>query len=516
MIHVRFVALVVVPALLMTTAAQAQTAAPGTAANPGPSTALPQQDSPAASVPPESRAEPEPPSRPVSTAPAVQSVPVLATAAPGVQSAWRTKLYGFIEFDAAHDTTQAYNDLGGWGSTALPLAYTYAGSHGRTQFTARNSRLGVFVNAPDYGGVRSSATLEADFMGNQPSDAAESALITNGAFRLRVASLLLQTDYVDVLAGQAWALFGFEPFFLPASPFLLPVPGEVFKRDAQVRVSHTFKSSGVDFEIGASANRPPQRDSEVPDIQAGLRLALNGWQGIHTPGTDGQRLVGPSRSPVTIAVSGAGRRFRTTNFQGTAAGTFPDPRSSDSATGYGLVADALIPVIPAASAEDRGNALTLTGQFSTGTGYADLLGGLVSNGGGPATPSAAYPAIPNSPDKYAPNIQSGLVTFDNTGNLHTIDWQTFLVGLQYYLPPSGRVSISGNFAQAHSGNVAKWADPGQVSSIYTKTRYFDANLFWDVTPAIRTALSYQYLEQQFAHGDKAHNVRTELSAFFFF
>jgi hypothetical protein len=506
---------------LLTGVASAQTAAsvpsdasPPAAVNPQP--AAESETLPAPVKPEATKPAPEPVTIPVGTRLSTEVGAAEATSPNQVVSKWSTKVYGFIEFDAVHDSTQAYNDLGGWGTTAIPQSYTYAGSHDRLQFTARNSRFGFLVGTPEYSGVRGTGTLEGDFMGNQPGDANESSLITNGAFRLRVASLLLHSDYVDVLAGQAWSLFGFQPFFLPASPFLLPVPGEVFKRDAQVRLSHTFKSQPVDFELGLSANRPPQRDSGIPDVQAGLRLTLNGWKGVHTPGTDGQRIVGSGLDGLTIAVSGAGRRFRVTDFQPTAAGTYADPRGGSSKNGYGVVIDAMIPVIPASSVEDKGNAFTLIGEFSSGTGDADLLGGLVSNAGGPATTAAAYPAVPNSPDKYQPNIQNGLVTYDNTGGLHTINWQTFLVGAQYYLPPSGKVFVSANFAQAHSNNVANWADPGQIASIYDKTQYIDGNLFWDVTPAIRLAGSYQYLKQHFADNSSAHNTRTELTGYLWF
>jgi hypothetical protein len=426
---------------------------------------------------------------------------------------WDTRFYGFGEIDVMHDSTQAYNDLGGWTSTAIPRDYTYAGSRGRTQFTARNSRIGFVLGAPPWSGMTATATAEGDFMGNQPGDVSESAFLTFGTFRMRVFSLRVETDYVDVLVGQTWSLFS-SPFFWPASTFLLPVPGETFKRDVQFRISRTLKSHPINAELGISANRPPQRDSEIPDLQAGLRVSLNGWKGVHTPGLDGQRIVGASLDPLTLGVSAAGRRFRVSNFEGTPAGTAPDPRFSNSADGYAIVADAMIPVIPASSLEDHAHALTLTAQFSKGTGYADLLGGLVANAGGPATPSALYPAVPGSPDRYVPNIQPGLVVYDSAGNLHTIKWSTFLAGVQYYLPPSGKVFVSGNYAEARSDNAAKWADVGQLPYIFTKTRYFDANLFWDMNPLVRVGTSYQYLKQTFANGDAAHNVRLELSVFF--
>jgi hypothetical protein len=161
--------------------------------------------------------------------------------------------------------------------------------------------------------------------------------------------------------------------------------------------------------------------------------------------------------------------------------------------------------------------LTLFGEVTTGTGYADLLGGLVGNGGGPDAPGSTYPMVVGSPDPYVPNIDNGLVTYDNTGNLHTIDWTTFALGAIYYLPiNAGRVFVSANYAEAHSDNVGNWADPAQVPFIFNKTQYYDGNVFWDISPSIRTVLSYQHYQQTFADGETAHNDRAEWSWFYWF
>ena len=390
---------------------------------------------------------------------------------------WRTRVYGFGEVDLIHDSTQAFADLGGQLSTAIPKNYNYAGSRGQFVASARNSRLGVLVSPPDLLGIRSTFTLEGDFMGNQPSTSSQAVTIANGLFRLRVAALQLENDYVNVLVGQAWDLFGFQPFFSPASDYLLPIPGEIQKRDVQLRLSHTFHTSALDVELAISANRPPQSAAEIPEGQAGVRFSFNGWKGVHTPGTDGQRVVGASLDGLTVAFSASGRRFRVSDFEPTPAGTSPDPKSSNDASGYALAANAMIPIIPAKSPLNRANALTLTGEVTTGTGDADLLGGLVSNGGGPNAAASNYPMIPGSPDPYAPNIDPGLATYDNMGNLHLIDWTTFIVGAQYYLPfAAGRFFVSANYAEAHSDNVAQWADPGQIPFIFTKTQYYDGNL----------------------------------------
>src|SRR5262249_21145884 len=102
---------------------------------------------------------------PASPAPGAPQVSPETGAAPGLVPAvviakWRSQIYGFGEVDIVHDSTQAFPDLGGWLSTAIPKNYNYAGSRGQTTATARNSRFGVVVNPPEFAGIRSTFTLE--------------------------------------------------------------------------------------------------------------------------------------------------------------------------------------------------------------------------------------------------------------------------------------------------------------------------------------------------------------------
>jgi hypothetical protein len=105
------------------------------------------------------------------------------------------------------------------------------------------------------------------------------------------------------------------------------------------------------------------------------------------------------------------------------------------------------------------------------------------------------------------------VTFDRQGVLHTIDWRTFMVGLQYYLPPTGRVIVSVNYTQADSKNIANLYPQGGaeielLSRVAKRSQYADANLFWDVTPAVRVGASFQYTAVEYIDGEKPHNLRT--------
>ncbi len=420
---------------------------------------------------------------------------------------WQATLYGFVEADAINDSTRSYVDS--IGSTLVARDEVYAGQQGRTQFSVRNSRFGFALRSPSIGGIKPSAVFEGDFFGNQPAQPptqSESSYFDSPTFRIRHAYLKLTNDYVDFLAGQTYELFGWQSYFFPCSLEFLPLPNEAFGRTTQVRLSHTFATDAVSVDVAVAALRPGQRDSEIPDINGGVRLLVNKWKGISTPGNGGT-----SAFPAAIGVSGVVRSFKVDAFQ------MPPTQFSNNATGWGLSLDALLPIIAAQSANDRGNRLTLTGSFVVGTGIADL----VNAGGGAAFPTLPNPAMISPPPTYTPDIDNGLVTFDTTGLLHTIDWQTFMVGLQYYLPPTGRVILSANYTQAYSQNMAALFPQGGAeimlfSRVAKLLRYADANVFWDVTPAVRVGTSFQYASSEYVDGATPRNLRFMGQALYFF
>ena len=410
---------------------------------------------------------------------------------------WGVTFYGFVEADFISDSTRSYGDS--IGSELVARGDTYAGKVGRSQFSVRNTRLGLKFETPESGGVRPSAVIEGDFFGaSSVSETSEHNVYTSPTFRLRHAYLSLDNDVVNVLAGQTYDVFGWQNYFSPMSAEFLGLPNMIFSRNTQFRLSHTFGAGGpVSVDIAASAVRPAQRDSSVPDANAGLRLSIDSWKGITTPGSSGTIAL-----PLSIGVSGVARRFRVNAFAP------PPAQSSNTTTGWGLSVDALLPIIPASNANDRGNRLTITGSFVTGTGIADLL----TAGGGASFPTLPNPAQANPPPEYDQNIDNGLVSFDTQGVLHSIDWQAFKVGLQYYLPPTGRLIFSANVTQAHSKNMAKLFPKGGaeielLGRVADTSLYADANLFWDATPAVRFGLSGQYTQVKYLDGDKPHNLR---------
>ena len=411
---------------------------------------------------------------------------------PPITSKWTASIYGFVEADFIYDSTQSFADLAGNNPIAQPGTYAY--THKRLQFSLRNTRLGFRFAAPEWGGIKSSAVLEMDFFGNQPSGS-EAAFYNNPGLRIRHAYLKLETPIVDVLAGQTWELFGWQSHFHPNTVNLQGVPGQVFSRTAQLRVSRTFRTDPVSIDVAVAASRPPQRDAYVPDLQGGLKVSLNNWKGIATAGGTGTSVV-----PAAIGVSGTYRRFQV---------NMPYPANgngSEVTTGWGYSVDALIPIIPVRG-DSRANGLTLTGSFVNGYGISDLYTGL--NGGIGIAPT------PQFPSSYAPNIDSGLVGFWQDGSVHAIAWRSYIVGLQYYLPPSGRFWISANNSDMYSQNATAFAY-GSNNKVFDRSHYADGNLFWDATNAVRFGLAYAWFRQYFVNGAQATDNRVQLSTYFLF
>jgi hypothetical protein len=423
-----------------------------------------------------------------------------------VMGKWATTLYGFAEADYILDSTQSFNDLAGNSLVAYPGSY--AGEQGRTQFSIRNSRIGFRMKAPEYAGIRASAMAEMDFLGTQlPVNAtnsgsatmSEAGYFSNPTFRVRHMNLKLESDVVDVLFGQYWQLYGWQSVYHPNTVEIQGVPGQIYSRTAQLRVSKTIKTDSVIFEAAIAAMRPPQRNSEVPEGQAGIRFGLTGWQGITTAGG-----TGTSIQPASIAITGDARQVRLP-YDSVANEGKPD--AATSKTGTSIAVDAFIPVIPAK--QRQGNALSLNGEFSTGYGNADLYTGLT--GGAPA---ASPPPASATATAYQ-DLDTGIAVYDNLGNIHLIQWTSYLVGLQYYLPGTdGKAWVSGNYSHIESSNLLNGF---QAPNKFLRAGdWWDVNVFGDLTPAVRLGAEYANFNDVYGTGWHAINHRMQLSAWYIF
>jgi hypothetical protein len=414
---------------------------------------------------------------------------------------WKTTIYGFAEFDVFRDSTQSYVD----GSSSTPIARpgTVAGDNSRTQFTPRNSRLGLKLEASPFGDFHATAQAEMDFYGNQAPGASESATYTNAPIRMRHYFLKLQSPYVDVLAGQYHDLFAWGGSgFFPNSVAFLSLFGEIYHRNPQLRISKTIRTAPVDVEVAIAAVRPVGRDDELPDGQAGVRFAFNGWKGVRAQGSGP-----PDAGPLAVGLSAVGRRLRVNPFQAMIG-------DYKTANGYGVAVNVVIPVVPC-TPTDLSNGVTITGEATMGTGIGDLYSSL--------TGGAHYSVLPNPmlllvPPPYVSNIDPGIVVFDANGNVRTVNWRALVAGLQYHLPIAAgkKVWVTGNFSAVSSTNLASITPEAQKATIWTKGYYWDANAFLAITPAVQFDVSFQTTTQVYGDNLTATNHRAELALHYFF
>lgn len=413
---------------------------------------------------------------------------------------WKLLFYGFVELDAMHDSTQSFFEAS-LNAPVFPRG-TYPGDYGRTQFTAKNSRIGLVATAPAYYGMEASGHINFDFFGLQPTDSTQNDYYVVGTMRLRHAYLRLRTPVVDVLAGQHPTLFGWGGAgFYPGTVAFLGTVGQIYHHDTQLRLSKTL---GTVFQVQAAvaAVRPAQSDAEVPDVEAGLRVAHTGWLGRTIQGNDRPEII-----PASLGVSGLWRHFAVAEYREL-------PRRPIKTTGWGMAVNAFAPILPATSETDFSNCLTLTGEFSIGSGVADRYSFLT---GGARFPALPNPTGSNIPPLFIPNIDSGLVTFDPNENLKTINWRAFVLGAQYYIPvPVLRVWVTGLYARLESDNLKDLTPLTNWGGIYTKAQYYDGSLFVGITPDLHVGASLQVTEQVRGTGTKPRNTRVHVATNLFF
>ena len=414
---------------------------------------------------------------------------------------WNASIYGFAELDIMGDSTQSFGESATNNTLARPN--TPAGDNPRTQVTARNSRLGFKIAAPEWDGIRSSAVVEFDFFGDPSLTTKQGEAYTAGPARMRQFYAKLETPIVDILAGQYHDLFAWGGAgFYPNTVAFLAVPGQIYHRNPQLRLSKTLKGGAVDLEIAAAVVRPVQRDAVLPDFQGGLKVNVNGWTGASAPGASR-----PVAAPLSLGLSAVSRRFLVTDFQ-------QSPANPQKANGFGFAANAFIPIIPAKGA-DLSNALSLTGEFTTGSGISDLYTGLTGGVGFPALPNpGGLPAAP----VYTPNIDQGIVTFDASNQVKPVKWSGVVVNAHYHLPFGNgkKVWVSGTYGFLKSSNAAALTPIQGLPFVFDKAQYIDANLWWALTPAAQIGVSYQRTQQTLGDGVVSHNDRGQGAFYFFF
>jgi len=428
-----------------------------------------------------------------------------------VMGKFATSVYGFVQTDFLFNSTQSYaSDFAANFQVARPG--TYAAANSRLVFTARDSRLGFRLSAPAPAGFNVTAVFEGDFLGSEPgifqntggtppvagTTNSEAAFFLNPTFRIRHAYLKAETPVVDVTIGQTWNLLGWQPAFIPVVVQWPGLIGELYGRAPQLKLSKAFKSDFITVEAAAAALRPVQRDSSLPNGEAGVRLTFNKWAGVHTA-----YLTGTSALPLSLAITGDVRAFHIPEFSAA-------PVASNAATGGAFAIDAFIPIIPGTLA-NRANSLALTAEFVRGMGIADQYTGFSSGVTNPALP----PDANGNPVAFPARVDANLAAYDAAGTLHLVQNQSFFASLEYYLPVlEGKVGVFGGYYQTDILNTDDFSNAATARR--RRVSLAEAGLLWDPVPALRFGADYGLIRDAYADGTTAWNWSVLGSAFLFF
>lgn len=421
-----------------------------------------------------------------------------------VVSRLRLTLFGYVQADFKYDSTQSCLDF----CATLPIAKagSYRGDHGRVIFSPRDSRLGLRVGAPEAHGIRTSGLLEMDFFG--PTTTTEQGTWTNPVLRIRQSWLKLETPIVDILVGQTGNLFGWASAYLVAGSQEPGLPGQMYQRTPQLKVSRAFKLGRFTADVAVALERPPQQDSARPELAFGARVAVDQWLGYHT-----FYLAGAVTQPASIAITGDLRRFAIAEFS-------PTPHKAHLLNGGGVAVDLFVPLVPA-SKTSHDNALSLGGELVVGSGISDMYTGLGSAG---TVNASIPPATPGGmPGTYPANFDPGLAAYDVSGHLELIQWLSYIVGLEFYPGVfDGRLGLWANYGHMESSNSHKFGGPDAVVNdpVLGRTRekedFVDAGVYYDPTRATRVGTGLAYFRDDYVDGTVAKSYSVMTSAFLFF
>jgi hypothetical protein len=401
---------------------------------------------------------------------------------------WKVMMGGFVEMDMFSDSTRSLTEV--VGSNPIARHGSFDGDNGRTQFSMRNTRLSFGILPPIESDWKTKAYFEFDFLGYDPNPSvggtSESGYQTNPTLRMRHAYLSAEKNGLLVVAGQTWTLFGWVPTYVPTNASVPPVTGTVYERTPQVAAIQTIAMGENSLQAGLSIDRPVQRDSNTPGVDAGLRYSISSRKAGYTSSNGDD-----SAQSMSVAISGTARDIVSQPAGGGTSGSVTHLASAFALNG-------MIPIIASSDGKDTGNTLALSGEFTKGRGYGDEFSGWSGNIAQTATPASNL------------DLDAGQGGFDTGGSFHLIELQTWNAQLQYHLPTEWHAFIDLGYGQLRSNNISSLVPAGGKVA-YDRSEVYYANVFHDITAHIRVAAEFDHFTTRYVDGINSQDNRYQLS-----
>ncbi len=406
---------------------------------------------------------------------------------------------GFIEMDTIFDTTRSLPEVAG--NNPVARKSTFDGENSRMQFSMRNTRLAFSFGAPEVDGWKSRAYLETDFLGYDPSVSAtqsESAFYTNPALRIRHAYIAVQKDSIQILVGQTWTLFGWQPQYVLSSISVSPDSGTLYQRTPRIGATDSFKLNDTNsLDVGLSFVRPTQRDGTIPNVDFGVLWANDSRKsGFSSANSD------MKTKAMSVGLSGTFREFE--------APTSITQRSNNPA--WAGAADVLLPILASSDGKDTAGTLTLTGEFTAGRGYGDEFPGFSGGLAQQFASTQGSNTIGNNVD-----LDAGLGGYNTQGGFELVKLRTWNTQLQYF--PCASTFVTVGYGQLFSSNMGdfKGGVNQTASKLYDRSESYFANVAHDFTKNLRLAFEVaQYSTHYVSDGAMTRDNRAVMAAYYRF
>ncbi len=406
---------------------------------------------------------------------------------------------GYAALDLFADTTQGIEEI--VGSTPVARPGTIAGDTGRTIVSSRTSRfaLGMITNR---GSLTTKGHIEADFMGYQPgvgNGVSEAGYYQNPTLRLRHAYFLAEENGWSILAGQYWSLFGWQMDYISRTVSLPPMTGNLFARTPQLTIMKKLVNGDDDsVTFAVSVSRPSERDSEVPNLDGGIKIGLGGRKASYAYSNTPVRTFETS-----LAITGTLRQVA--HPTKTASG-YDTARKKVSA----IAVDFILPLIAMGTENDLGNTLVLAGEYTAGSGYGDHFprwtGNILNPNG----------SLPEGETIQQPFIDSGLAGLASSdGSIQSVKLKTWNLNMQYHLPSMIGGWVTLGAAELASPN-AKDLKASGTAVVYDRQRGAYLNIVHNFTAELRVGAEYALMQTRYVDDVQAQNHRVQLTTWYIF
>lgn len=443
-------------------------------------------------------------------------------------SRWDMTLGGFVKFDLVYADKAVGTD-----NRVSPVdskgGRDRAGdSTGNLTWSGAETRLNWLVKGPDAWGAKTSAFVEGDFR-----VASSTRGTTNqGEFGLRHAYMQLIWPSTKLLIGHTWQAWGLIP-----SQTILAVSEEHFNRGGtrvpQIRLTQTlFKGfdavmavqSPYDVNTNNNVGNDPRANGLWPDVALDFSYS-----------SDCLGKIGPFGLKVGIGGFYGNDKYEYRRAIVNAVGATPAVNSTsiedERVDRYGAAFYWYVPIIPQKNEGNKAGALGFTGNLFAGKGMATYLPGYTSSSivSGYSTFAGVFPSA------YNRAARDALITANPTNLTNTA--QGF--DPAYYMTNGGWVQGTFYFTHKLFTNVLYGAEFNRVSkrfkasqtnsatsetgiAVPERIQNFIVNVMYDVNPAIRFGIEYDYVTTAYAYretSDRANNGSfnsVRVGAYYFF